>query len=102
LGAAVAFFFLYAALHAGFGVADTHVLFGLTPDHAPSRALVLGSVAVGSLAGLTPLLAGAALEASLDGAADRLEVYRGFFLALGALQALAFLPLRSFTRERRD
>ena len=102
LGGAVAFFFVYAALHAGFGVADTHVLFALTPDHAPSRALVLGSVAVGSVAGLTPLLAGTLLDVALAGGGAPLEVYRSFFLVLGALQALAFLPLRGFTAARRE
>jgi MFS family permease len=101
LSAAVAFFFVYAALSAGFGVADTHVLFALTPDHAPSRALVLGSVAVGSVAGLTPLLAGTLLDAALAGGAAPLTVYRGFFVVLGGLQALAFLPLRGFTGARR-
>ncbi len=98
---AVAFFFLYAALHAGFGVADTHVLFELTPDHAPSRALVLGSVAVGGIAGLTPLLAGMLLDATLADAPVPLDVYRGFFLVLGGLQGLASLPLRRFGGTRR-
>jgi MFS family permease len=99
--AMAAFFLAHSALSAGFGVADTHVLFGLTPDHAPSRALVLGSVAVGCVAGLTPLLAGGLLETGLAGAVrpgDRLEVYRGFFAGAALLQALAFLPLRGFTR----
>jgi hypothetical protein len=31
------FFFVAAVLRAGFGVADTHVLFQLAPDHAPPR-----------------------------------------------------------------
>jgi Na+/melibiose symporter-like transporter len=96
-----AFFFLLTVFSSGFGVADTHVLFGLTPDHAPSRALVLGSVAVGCAAGLTPVLAGHLLETGLADAVrpvDRLEVYRSFFAGAALLQALAFLPLRGFTR----
>ena len=94
----VAFFFLHAAFSAGFGVADTHVLFRLTPSHQPSRALVLASVAVGCSAGLTPVLAGFVLEGALAGAGDRLDVYRGFFLLAALLQTLAFLPLRGFSR----
>jgi predicted MFS family arabinose efflux permease len=92
--AMVGFFFTHAALSAGFGVADTHVLFNLTPSHAPSRALVLGAVAVGSAAGLAPALAGGLLDLALAGAVDPLAVYRVFFIAMGLLQALAFLPLR--------
>lgn len=96
--AVVAFFFAYTALAAGFGVADTHVLFGLTPPDAPSRALVLASVCVGSAAGLAPALAGSLLDAALSGATDRLDVYRTFFVAMAAFQAAAFLPLRGFRR----
>jgi MFS family permease len=96
--ALVAFFFLHSLLASGFGVADTRVLFELAPEHAPSRALVLASVSVGAIAGLTPALAGVALEAALGSASDGLAVYRGFFLLLGLLQALAFLPLRGFGR----
>lgn len=99
LAALVAFFFTYSALSAGFGVADTHVLFQLTPSHAPSRALVLGAVCVGSVAGLAPALAGVLLDSALAGASDRLAVYRSFFTAMAAIQALAFLPLRGFRRE---
>jgi predicted MFS family arabinose efflux permease len=99
LAALVAFFFAHAALWAGFGVADTHVLFQLTPTHAPSRALVLGAVCVGSIAGLAPALAGTLLDAALAGASDRLGVYRSFFAAMAVIQALAFLPLRRFRRE---
>jgi predicted MFS family arabinose efflux permease len=96
LVAVVAFFFVHAVLWAGFGVADTHLLFRLTPSHAPSRALVLASVCGGSAAGLAPALAGVLLGASLAGAVDRLEVYRVFFVVMAALQALSFLPLRRF------
>ncbi len=94
--AVVAFFFVHTALASGFGVADTHVLFGLIPSEAPSRGLVLASVCVGSAAGLAPAVVGALLEAALADAGDRLDVYRIFFVGIGLLQALAFLPLRSF------
>jgi len=96
--AMVGFFFAHSVLSAGFGVADTHVLFQLTPSHAPSRALVLAAVCVGSLAGLAPALAGRLLDAALAGAIDRLDVYRVFFASMALLQALAFWPLRSFRR----
>jgi len=95
----VGFFFLHSLLASGFGVADTHVLFNLTPSHAPSRALVLGAVAVGMIAGLTPVLAGGILDASLHSSAAPLGVYRAFFMVMAAAQALAFLPLRGFTRK---
>jgi predicted MFS family arabinose efflux permease len=94
LWAAVAFFFLHSALAAGFGVADTHVLFRLTPPQAPSRALVLAAVAAGSAGGLAPALAGGALDTALGAGGDPLGVYRGFFTAMALLQAAAFLPLR--------
>nr|MDJ0848320.1 MFS transporter [Myxococcota bacterium] len=100
--AVVAFFFVHTALASGFGVADTHVLFGLIPSHAPSRGLVLASVCVGSAAGLAPALAGSLLDAALGGADDRLDVYRSFFVGMGLLQALAFLPLRSFRKGARS
>lgn len=96
--AVVGFFFFYAVLSAGFGVADTHVLFGLTPPHAPSRALVLANVAVGTASALTPAASGWVLEHALGGAEDHLLVYHVFFAGMALLQALAFLPLRGFTR----
>jgi hypothetical protein len=94
----VLFFFAHAVLAAGFGVADTHVLFSLTPSEAPSRALVLGAVAAGAAAGLAPALAGVLLDRALDGTADALGVYRVFFVVAALLQAGAFLPLRRFAR----
>jgi predicted MFS family arabinose efflux permease len=99
LAAMIGFFFAHSVLSAGFGVADTHVLFQLTPTHAPSRALVLGAVCVGSVAGIAPALAGVALDTGLASAADSLDVYRSFFVVMALLQALAFLPLRSFRRN---
>jgi hypothetical protein len=99
LVAMIGFFFAHSVLSAGFGVADTHVLFQLTPTHAPSRALVLGAVCVGSVAGIAPALAGGALDVGLASATDSLDVYRSFFVVMALLQALAFLPLRRFRRD---
>jgi MFS family permease len=93
----VAWFFLVSVLASGFGVADTHLLFGLAPAEAPARTLVIGAVVVGIAAGLAPILAGAALDAALGGASD-LAVYRVFFGALGALGLAALWPLRSLLR----
>ena len=100
LPAAVAFFCLHSIFAAGFGVADTRVLFELAPPEAPARTLVLASVVFGGISGLAPLLVGASLDAALSGAGDRLAVYRGFFLIAAALQAGSFLPLREFRRAR--
>ena len=94
----VAFFFLYSVLTSGFGVADTHVLFGLTPPEAPTRMLVIAAVVVSVLSSLAPLLTGFVLEQLLATAEDRLVVYHGFFAGAAILQALAFLPLRGFRR----
>jgi MFS family permease len=95
---AIAFFFVQAVLASGFGVADTRVLFELTPPEAPAPTLALASVAIGITCGLAPLLAGAALDALLARADQPLAVYRGFFLVAAALQATTFLPLRAFRR----
>src|SRR5262249_48345970 len=38
------FFFVFVALAAGFGVADTHVLFGLAPEHEATPTLVVADV----------------------------------------------------------
>ncbi len=98
LPCAIAFFFVQALLAAGFGVADTRVLFELTPPETPAPTIVLSSVAVGVACGLAPLVAGLVLDALLARAADPLAVYRGYFLAAAGLQALTFLPLRAFRR----
>jgi Na+/melibiose symporter-like transporter len=91
-----AFFFLNSALSAGAGVAETHVLFRLTPPEAPARTLVMASVAVGSFSSLAPLLVGLGLEQALSESTDRIGVYHAFFIAAAAVRALAFLPMRRF------
>lgn len=99
----VAWFFALSLLASGHDVADTHVLFELTPPEAPARTLVLGAVGVGLAGGLMPVLAGALLEVWLpDGVgasvAGALDVYRVFFAMLGALLLLALVPLRRLAR----
>lgn len=96
LALVVLWFFGVSVLASGFGVADTHLLFALTPPEAPARTIVLTSVMVGSAGGLAPLLGGMVLDALLPegGGAAGLGVYRGFFAAIGALAMLGALPLR--------
>jgi hypothetical protein len=97
LSGLVGFFFLHAVLTAGFGVADTHVLFGLAPDDAPARTLVIAAVVTSLLASIAPLAVGLGLEVWLEGReAGRLVVYHAFFAGAAAVQAVAFLPLRPF------
>lgn len=92
------FFFVAAVLRAGFGVADTHVLFQLAPEHAPASTLVVGTVAVYVLRGAAPLLVGLTLERALAAGAAPLAAYQALFVASAALHALVFLPLRGFGR----
>ena len=92
------FFFFYTVLVSGFGVADTHVLFRLTPPEAPARTLVLASVVVGACSSLAPMLIGLGLERALASASQPLLVYHAFFAVAAGLQALAFLPLRGLDR----
>jgi Na+/melibiose symporter-like transporter len=92
----VLFFAGVYALAAGFGVADTHVLFRLAPPEAPARMLVVAQVASHVLGGLPPIAVGFLLERALEGAVSRLAVYDVFFASAAVLQALAFLPLRRF------
>ena len=94
----IAFFFLYTVLASGFGVADTHVLFALTPPEAPARMLVIATVVRHGLSGLAPILSGIALDWLLETAEAPLLVYHVFFAILAVSQALCFLPLRGFRR----
>ncbi len=95
IGVSLLFAGLYA-LSAGFGVADTHVLFRLVPAHAPARMLVVAQVASHVIGGLPPIAVGLLLEHALAGSSSRLGVYDTFFAVAALLQALAFLPLRRF------
>jgi len=94
----IAFFFIYTVLSSGFGVADTHVLFALTPPEAPARTLVIATVVRHGLSGLAPILSGIALDGFLGVAEAPLRVYHVFFAILAVGQALCFLPLRGFRR----
>jgi MFS family permease len=97
----VLWFFAYSLLVAGFGVADTLLLFQLTPPEAPARTLVLAASAAGIATALVPLTAGIVLDTWLpEDPSLGLPVYRAFFLCIGILHALAFLPLRSLDRGR--
>jgi hypothetical protein len=94
-------FFVFSLVIAGFGVADTHLLFELTPEERPAPTLVLAAVGTGLAAGLAPLLAGAALDALLPAdPAGELSVYRGFFAVLALLQASCLLPTLGFGYRR--
>jgi MFS family permease len=98
----VLWFFVLSVLASGYGVADTHVLFELTPPEAPARTLVLGAVGVGIAGGLAPVLAGALLDAWLPAGAgaEAVDVYRVFFGVLGAVLLWALVPLRLLARLR--
>jgi predicted MFS family arabinose efflux permease len=95
----ILFFLFYAVLVSGFGVADTHVLFGLVPPEAPTRMLAIAAVVVSLFGSLAPLLSGIVLEKLLANADDRLVVYHGFFVLAASLQILSLLPLLGFRRQ---
>jgi MFS family permease len=94
----VGVFFLLAVLNAGFGVADTHVLFRLAPSRAPTRLLVVSDVTSSLVFGMAPLAAGLALEAALARGADTLLAYRLVFACCAAVTVAALIPLRRVGR----
>ncbi len=96
---AIAFFFAHSVLASGHGVADTRLLFELTPPEAPAKMLVVTAVIEGTLCGLAPAIAGAVLDPLLARAADPLAVYHGFFAVAAVLMSLSFLPLRVFAKR---
>jgi hypothetical protein len=96
--AMVAFFFALAVLAAGFGVADTHVLFGLAPEREPTPTLVVADVATSLAYGAAPLAAGLVLELAIGAGAEPAAAYRVLFAVAAAASALAALPLRGFRR----
>jgi hypothetical protein len=95
---AIGFFFAHSILMAGYAVADTRLLFHLTPPDAPSKALVGTAAVEGVVCGLAPWLAGAVLDPLLARASDPLAVYHGFFAVIAVLASLSFLPLRGLAR----
>jgi Na+/melibiose symporter-like transporter len=102
VAAMIAFAFTVAVLWSGFGVADTHVLFKLTPGDAPAPVLVTVRVIVASLAGTAPILAGLILDRLLATTDSPLTIYHALFATAAALQIFAFLPLRRFVHGQPD
>jgi len=93
---AVVIFFGISLLASGFDVADTRVLFAMTPEETPARLLVPTAVANGLLRGVLPLVAGLALERVISGGADSALAHRALFAGLALLQVAALWPLRRF------
>ena len=93
------FFGGFSIFTSGFGVADTQVLFRMSPPDAPARTLVVCGVTSSVARGLVAIAVGVLLEFFLAGNDDPLQVYRIFFAMLAGVQALAFLPLMGFARE---
>jgi predicted MFS family arabinose efflux permease len=92
--AMVGFFFALAILAAGFGVADTQVLFGMAPEDEPTPLLVVADVATSLAYGAAPLAAGLALDAAFGAGVTAAAAYRALFLVAAACAALAPAPLR--------
>jgi len=97
---ALLFFFFYAILAAGFGMADTHVLFKLTPVESPARILVAAAVSVGLVAAIVPLTVGFSLELGLRTTSDGRLVYHVFFAIAALVQAINWWPTRGFGPDR--
>ncbi|MEN8159659.1 MAG: hypothetical protein ABFS41_06295 [Myxococcota bacterium] len=94
--AAVATFFAIALLAAGFDVADTRVLFALTPEDTPARLLVPTTVVKACLGGGLPLAAGVAIEAAIGQGLPRGDVYAALFALLCVGIVAGVGPLRRF------
>jgi MFS family permease len=94
----IAFFFLLNILAAGFGVADTHVMFRLAPVHAPTRHLVVADVTSSVVYGLAPILAGVALDRAVSAGVAPLPAYRVLFVVAAIATVLGLVPLREFRR----
>ncbi|MCU0668040.1 MAG: hypothetical protein MUF70_01660 [Myxococcota bacterium] len=98
LAAMTAFFFVFVALASGFGVADTHVLFGLSPEREATPTLVIADVTASLAYGAAPFLVGIALDRAIGGGADPIAAYRTLFVAAALVMALSPLPLRRFRK----
>jgi len=92
------FFFLLNVCAAGFGVADTHVLFGLAPVHSPTRFLVMADVATSLVYAVAPFLAGVGLDTAVAAGVAPLLAYRGLFVAAAIATLVGLVPLRGFRR----
>ena len=93
----VLWFLGHSVLLAGFGVADTQIVFHLAPEQAPARTIVVSATVSGLVAGLLPVVVGASLNASLPvDPSEGLPVYRSFLFSMALLQVLVCIPaLRS-------
>jgi predicted MFS family arabinose efflux permease len=98
LAALVAFFFVFVALASGFGVADTHVLFGLVPEREATPALVIADVTTSLAYGAAPFLVGIALDRAIAAGVDPVFAYRCLFAAAALVMAASPIPLRGFRR----
>lgn len=96
--AMIGFFFVFVALAAGFGVADTNVLFSIAPDHEATPTLVVADVTTNLAYGAAPLLAGVALDRLIASGIEATAAYRGLFVVAALVMALAPIPLRGFRR----
>jgi hypothetical protein len=94
----VGFFFVFVALASGFGVADTHVLFGLAPERDATPTLVIADVTTSLAYGAAPFAVGVALDLVIGSGVEATEAYRVLFAAAACVMALAPLPLREFRR----
>jgi hypothetical protein len=94
----VAFFFVFVALASGFGVADTHVLFGLSPEREATPTLVIADVTTSLAYGAAPFLVGVALDLAIGAGVDATDAYRVLFAIAAATMLLSPIPLRGFRR----
>ena len=96
--AMVGFFFVFVALASGFGVADTHVLFGLSPEREATPTLVIADVTTSLAYGAAPFAVGIALDLAIGSGVEATDAYRVLFAAAACVMALAPLPLRELRR----
>ena len=98
LAAMIAFFFVFTALAAGFGVADTHVLFDLSPEREATATLVIADVTTSLAYGAAPFAVGILLDLAIGGGADPTAAYRVLFVVAALVMACSPIPLRQFRR----
>lgn len=98
VGWMMAYFFARSVLSSGFGVADTRVLFELSPPEAPARTLVMASVVINLGRAVAPVAVGLGVERWLSLGSDPIGVYHTVFGIAALLSAVAVLPLRRFGR----
>ncbi len=98
LATAVGVFFCVSLLASAFDVADTRVLFALTPPERPAQLLVPTTVIKAMVSAALPLAAGFGLESAIERGFDATVAYSSLFLALSVGIALGYLPLIRFRR----